>query len=153
MRFIFVSWGESQSLDQEPYRDTFGRIGELRSFCSENVPLLCLSATVDHNNFDLICTSCAISKERCKIIYLCSDRPNIKLSVIKCSAKSVDCFEWVFWLIKNDGIVLRSWYLVEPSCLLVGCLKSFCYALNPKNLLVCIMLIPMEPSRKKFLSP
>ena len=57
-----VSWGECDSPDEAPFREAFNRIGELRSFISENVPFLCLSATVNNNNVDLICSSCAISK-------------------------------------------------------------------------------------------
>ena len=81
---LLVSWGEG-SLDEEPFREAFGRIGELRSFACENVPILCLS--VDHDNSGLITVSCGLTKKGCKIIFPCSDRPNIKLSVVKCPEK------------------------------------------------------------------
>ncbi|XP_066935152.1 ATP-dependent helicase wrn-1-like [Clytia hemisphaerica] len=40
-----VSWGHGDASDEEPFRETFGKINELRSFACESVPILCLSAT------------------------------------------------------------------------------------------------------------
>ena len=91
-----VSWGEYDNLDEAPFCEIFNRIGELRSFISENVPFLCLSATVNNNNVDLLCLIW--------LIYSCNDRQNIKLLVVKSPEKSVDCFEWVFRLIKSNEI-------------------------------------------------
>eukprot|EP00111_Clytia_hemisphaerica_P009033 TCONS_00026467-protein len=58
-----VSWGHGDNSNEEPFREAFERIGELRSFLCEHVPILCLSATVDQNNFDLISGSCGVSKK------------------------------------------------------------------------------------------
>uniref|UniRef100_A0A7M5X4C0 DNA 3'-5' helicase n=1 Tax=Clytia hemisphaerica TaxID=252671 RepID=A0A7M5X4C0_9CNID len=41
-----VSWGESTK-GSKAFRETFSRIGELRSTCRQNVPVLALSATID----------------------------------------------------------------------------------------------------------
>jgi len=81
-----VSWGHSDASDEEPFREAFGKIGELRSFACENVPILCLSATVSENNFDLISVSCGVSKNGFRTVFSCSDRPNIKLSLYHCSS-------------------------------------------------------------------
>ena len=39
-----VSWGIASSSDETPFREAFSRIGSMRSFCCENVPVLALSA-------------------------------------------------------------------------------------------------------------
>jgi len=99
-----VSWGHSDASDEEPFREAFGKIGELRSFACENVPILCLSATVSENNFDLISVSCGVSKNGFRTVFSCSDRPNIKLSLYHCEEKSIVCFDWVIKLLKNNGV-------------------------------------------------
>ncbi|XP_066916114.1 ATP-dependent DNA helicase RecQ-like [Clytia hemisphaerica] len=100
-----VSWGESNNkYGEQPFREAFGRINELRSFACENLPILCLSATVDQNNFDLISVSCGVSKNGFRTVFSCSDRPNIKLSVYHCEEKSVFCLNWIIELLKSNGV-------------------------------------------------
>ena len=82
----------------------FGKIRELRSFACENVPVLCLSATVGESNFDLISVSCGLSKNGFRTVFSCSDRPNIKLSLYHCEEKSIVCFDWVIKLLEDTGI-------------------------------------------------
>ena len=76
-----VSWGVSNKEGEKPFREAFSDIGLLRSFCSESVPVLCLSATVNSDYCELIKMSCSLSKN-VKIVYSCCDRPNIRLSII-----------------------------------------------------------------------
>ncbi|XP_066934421.1 uncharacterized protein [Clytia hemisphaerica] len=102
-----VSWGQSDNSvkdGEEPFREAFGRTNELRSFTVENIPILCLCATVDQNNFDLISGSCGISKNRFRTVFSCNDRPNIELSVFHCEEKSMFCLNWIIELLKNNGV-------------------------------------------------
>ena len=48
-----VTWGES-SKKSKAFRETFSRIGEMRSTCRQNTPVLALSATIDVNLTDLV---------------------------------------------------------------------------------------------------
>ena len=97
-----VSWGKA-SVDGVVFCDAFSRIGDIRSFCSEHVPVLALSATVDKDYRELVNVSCSLSSQ-VKLIYTCCDRPNIRLSVVKLKEKSVLCFDWVFNLLKDFGV-------------------------------------------------
>lgn len=99
-----VSWGHGDNSDEEPFRVAFGKICELRSFACENVPVLCLSATVGESNFDLISVSCGLSKNGFRTVFSCSDRPSIKLSLYHCEEKSIDCFDWVIKLLEDTGV-------------------------------------------------
>ena len=97
-----VSWGTPSSLDGEIFREAFSRIGEVRSFCTEGIPVLALSATVDRDYTELITASCSLSSSL-KFVYTCSDRPNIRLSFVKIKQKDVSCFSWVFDLLISKG--------------------------------------------------
>ena len=85
------------------FRDAFSRIGDIRSFVSEKVPVLALSATVDKDYRELVNISCSLSPS-VKLIYTCSDRPNIRLSVVKLKEKNVLCFNWIFDLLIDRGV-------------------------------------------------
>ena len=98
-----VSWGVASSPGEVPFREAFNQIGSLRSFCCENVPVLCLSATVDRDYCDLVKMSCSLSKN-CRIVHACSDRPNIRLSIVKCQEKNVECFSWLFQMLRERCI-------------------------------------------------
>ena len=87
-----VSWGEASS-DGVVFRDAFSRLGDIRSFCSEHVPVLALSATVDKDYRELVNVSCSLSSN-VKLIYTCCDRPNIRLSLVKLKEKDVLCFNY-----------------------------------------------------------
>ncbi|XP_066928671.1 probable ATP-dependent DNA helicase RecS [Clytia hemisphaerica] len=96
-----VAWGTPSSKDGEAFREAFGRIGTVRSFCSEKIPVLALSATVDRDYTQLIKVSCSLSSTL-KYVFSCSDRPNLRLSFVKMKEKSIKCFAWVFnWLIEH----------------------------------------------------
>ncbi|XP_066910771.1 bifunctional 3'-5' exonuclease/ATP-dependent helicase WRN-like [Clytia hemisphaerica] len=96
-----VSWGESTK-GSKAFRETFSRIGELRSTCRQNVPVLALSATIDLDLTQLVIGSCNLSKSL-KIISTCSDRPNIFLEVIKVpKQENVECLHWILSILAKD---------------------------------------------------
>ena len=98
-----VSWGVETDSGNKAFRETFSRIGELRSFIDEKVPALALSATVDNDYSVLISSTCSLSKNL-KVIHVCSDRPNIRLAVTRIKEKTVSCFHWVFNLLRDNDI-------------------------------------------------
>ena len=96
-----VAWGTPSSKDGEAFREAFARIGSVRSFCSEKIPVLALSATVDRDYTQLIKVSCSLSSSL-KYVFSCSDRPNLRLSFVKMKEKNVKCFSWLFdWIIEQ----------------------------------------------------
>ena len=94
--------GVSSSSSGKVFREAFSRIGEIRSFCSEKVPVLALSATVEIDFTPIITAACSLSKH-IKFIYSCSDRKNIRLSIVKVDSKNVSCFNWLFKLLLELG--------------------------------------------------
>ncbi|XP_066931720.1 bifunctional 3'-5' exonuclease/ATP-dependent helicase WRN-like [Clytia hemisphaerica] len=87
------SWGLPSSETGDIFREAFSRIGDLRSFCNEKVPILALSATVNIDFTELIIATCKL--RNLKIVHSCSDRPNIRLSHVSLPEKSPLCFQWV----------------------------------------------------------
>lgn len=128
-----VSWGYGDKDSGElPFREAFSRIGVLRSFCGENVPVLALSATVTSDYCDLITMSCSLSSNF-KLIVSCPDRPNIRLSVVKCPEKSVSCFEFVIESITKFGVESPRMLIYCKSQMLVGWLyEQFLIKLTQK---------------------
>lgn len=115
-----VSWGYNDTLTGEAaFREAFSRIGTLRSFCCENVPVLALSATVTRDYCELISMSCSLSNNL-KLIVTCSDRPNIRLSYVKCPEKNINCFSWVIKKLKELGNKCPKMMIYCRSQLLVG---------------------------------
>jgi len=86
---------------QRLFREAFSRIGEIRSFCGEKVPVLALSATIEMDFTDILKGACSLS-EYVKFIYLCSDRKNIRLSVVDAKHKSISCLNWLLNLIVTE---------------------------------------------------
>jgi len=80
-----VSWGVS-SMSSEPFREVFSRIGEIIALIRHDIPVLALSATVNVDLTSLIIQSCNLSKSL-KIISTCSDRKNLRLSVLSIKSK------------------------------------------------------------------
>jgi len=56
-----VSWGVASPSDGAVFRNAFSRIGDMRSFVSEKVPVLALSATVDKDYREIINICCSLS--------------------------------------------------------------------------------------------
>ena len=90
-----VSWGVPSPETGKAFREAFSQINTLRSFCDGKVPVLALSATVDQDLSHLISHCCGLSSNKVHTIYSASDRPNIRLSVVKLKSKDVTCFEWL----------------------------------------------------------
>ena len=87
---------------RDVFREAFSWIGEIRSFLDESVPVWALSATVNKDYSHLIATTCCFSK-KLNVIHTCSDRKNIRLSIVRLKEKNVDCLKWMFDLIKRYG--------------------------------------------------
>jgi superfamily II DNA helicase RecQ len=98
-----VSWGASSN-SGSAFREAFGRISEIRSLCREHLPVLALSATVDIDLTELIISSCNLSRNL-RTIYTCSDRKNIRLSVVQ--IKNQEQLQYLLWIVK---------LLVDPEC-------------------------------------
>ena len=100
---FFIHRGVTESSSEIAFREAFGRIGEIRSFCAEKVPILALSATIDIDFADMVKACCSMSKYL-KLIHSCSDRQNIRLSIVPIKTKSASCFNWLMqWLIEKKG--------------------------------------------------
>ena len=69
--------------------------------------------------------SCSLSKNL-RIVYECSDRPNIRMSIVKVDEKSVKCFDWVFKLLRKRRLDCPRILIYWRSQKLVGWLcKQF----------------------------
>jgi len=93
--------GVPSSTTKKVFREAFSHIGELRSF-TYKVPVLALSATIEIDFTSIVNGACTLSKN-VRYIYSCSDRPNIRLSIIPIKTKSTDCFRWLFKMINEHG--------------------------------------------------
>ena len=83
-------------------------IGLLRSFCAESVPVLWLTATVNNDYRELIKVSCSLSNN-VKVLYSCSDSPNIRLSIVKRGEKKYLMFKMGFFnvgVLQNPNILI-----------------------------------------------
>ena len=50
--------------------------------------------------------SCSLSR-KVQMIFMSSDRPNIRLSRVKLKSKDASCFRWIFKLSENVKVVLK----------------------------------------------
>ena len=81
--------------------EAFSRIGESSSFCSEKVPVLALSATIEMDFTEILRGACSLSKF-VKYIHSCPDRKNIRLSIVDAGSKSVSCFNWLLNILSQN---------------------------------------------------
>ena len=147
---IEPAWRHSQvsTIINNIFREAFGRIGEIRSFCAEKVPILALSATIDIDFAEIVKACCALSKY-IKLIHSCSDRKNIRLSLTPMKSKSVTCFHWLLESLITEKINCPKVLIYCKSQTLVSWLFGKFEAIlddynafyidnekNPKNLLV-----------------
>ena len=96
-----VTWGVA-SKGNKPFRESFGRINELRSICRINLPVLALTATVDLDITALIQECCNLSPS-VSIISESVERKNVSLHVFKLETKSVIYFDWLLKMLTVKG--------------------------------------------------
>jgi Superfamily II DNA helicase len=100
--YLFRGYASTTTIEKLPFREAFGQIGQIRSFCGEKVPFLALSATMESDYSSMIMEACNLSRS-VKVIHSCADRKNIRLSIVKIKSKSIQCFKWLFSLLKKEG--------------------------------------------------
>jgi len=84
------------------FREAFSKIGEIRSFCSEKVPVLALSATIEMDFAEVVMAACSLSK-KVKTIFMPSNHPNIRLCNVKLKSRDASCFGWLFKLLTEKS--------------------------------------------------
>ncbi|XP_062573982.1 ATP-dependent DNA helicase RecQ-like [Saccostrea cucullata] len=97
-----LQWGESHN-QEEVFRESFSRIGELRSLCPA-ASVLALTATASPTNRRKIMKNLCFKKNNC-IIVDSPDRHNIKISVkkVKNNSEVEDDLEFIFSGLKDKG--------------------------------------------------
>jgi len=126
-----ISWGTASG---KAFCEAFSRIKNIRSFCSESVPVLALSATVDNDYTELVPASCGLSSQSLKIVHLCSDRVNIRLSTVKLKSKDdICCFNWILEMLIKSGVECPKILIYCRTQTLVGWLFEK-FLLRLKNL-------------------
>ena len=146
-----VSWGIPSSSNSKAFREAFSRIGQIRTFCPERTPILALSATLDADLTELVKCSCELSKNL-KIVHYCSNRDNIRLSIVKTS-KSIKHLKWVLDSAKEYGELCPKVLIYCRSQATVGWLysnflnylKDYAYKGNNKDEENCLVgIYPVE---------
>lgn len=89
---IFISRGEGTD-QEEPFREWFSQIGQLRSLCPE-VPLVALTATSGPSNRRKIMKMLCF-RAGCEIITESPDRQNIKISSLQINDNIESTFMWL----------------------------------------------------------
>lgn len=89
---IFISRGEGTD-QEEPFREWFSQIGQLRSLCPE-VPLVALTATSGPSNRRKIMKMLCF-RVGCEIITESPDRQNIKISSLQINDNIESTFMWL----------------------------------------------------------
>ncbi|XP_052695204.1 uncharacterized protein LOC128173541 [Crassostrea angulata] len=97
-----LQWGESHN-EEEPFRECFSRVGELRSLCPAT-PVLALTATASPTNRRKIMKSLCFKMNPCVIVDS-PDRNNINISVkkVKNNSEVEDSLDFKFSGLKNKG--------------------------------------------------
>ncbi|XP_068757423.1 uncharacterized protein [Montipora capricornis] len=71
------------------FRESFGKLGELRSFCKEGTPVGALTGTADETTQTTI-KEVLCMKTNCRTIYVSPNRLNLRFSVEKCGGVQCD---------------------------------------------------------------
>ena len=112
---------------EEPFREWFGRIGEIRSLI--NCPALVITATASRSSRKRLKKKLGLIN--CHDIIESPDRENIKLFVekIKVNEKICDSFSWLIEMIKDQGVNCPRHLIFCPSiklCADVYCAFQIC---------------------------
>ena len=94
--------GMSDKKKVKPFRQSFGRLGELKSFLPENTPWLVLTATATKETIRLIQKS--LNLTNVTFVKSSPNRENIVYSVSKITADIKTTFGWLLQEIENNGV-------------------------------------------------
>ncbi|XP_074620808.1 ATP-dependent DNA helicase RecQ-like [Acropora palmata] len=85
------------------FREAFGRLSTLRSFCQQGTPVLAITGTADDRTHDVIIKQ--LGMKHVHKIYVSPNRPNLRISVVKCKKEvRFKHLAWLVSLLKEKGI-------------------------------------------------
>ncbi|XP_015758777.1 PREDICTED: ATP-dependent DNA helicase RecQ-like [Acropora digitifera] len=85
------------------FREAFGRLSTLRSFCQQGTPVLAITGTADDRTQDVIIKQ--LGMKHVRKIYVSPNRPNLRISVVKCKKEMrFKQLAWLVSLLKEKGI-------------------------------------------------
>ncbi|XP_078583384.1 putative ATP-dependent DNA helicase RecS [Branchiostoma floridae x Branchiostoma japonicum] len=95
------NWGEAKK-GGKAFRETFGRIAELRSLCKQGTPILALTASADPQTRKDIVRLLNMSKDT-KFVEGCPNRINIRLSANRIKpTDNLSCLHWIVSGVKEN---------------------------------------------------
>ncbi|XP_019628707.1 PREDICTED: uncharacterized protein LOC109473272 [Branchiostoma belcheri] len=95
------SWGEAKK-GGKPFRETFGRIAELRSLCKQGIPVLALTASADMETRKDIVRLLNLNRDTV-FVERSPNRTNIRLAAVRIKPSDYSCLDWIVSGVQREG--------------------------------------------------
>ncbi|XP_063078739.1 putative ATP-dependent DNA helicase Q1 [Engraulis encrasicolus] len=94
---LTYKWGEV-STGETAFRESFAKLGELRSITKEGTPVLALTASADIKSRDRVTS--LLHMDNAVHILASPNKTNIRLGLKNVPRYELDCLDWVVQLVK-----------------------------------------------------
>ncbi|XP_055053684.2 ATP-dependent DNA helicase RecQ-like [Misgurnus anguillicaudatus] len=119
---LTYKWGKS-ARGHKAFRESFARLGELRSIVKHGTPIMALTATADLDSRAIIKRQ--LQLENATQVTISPNRTNIRLGLTTVSSDSMNCLNWVVRKLKENGPRMSP--LIIYCRTLTTCGKVFCH--------------------------
>ncbi|XP_066272590.1 ATP-dependent DNA helicase RecQ-like [Branchiostoma lanceolatum] len=99
---VTYKWGQSTKEGSPAFRESFSRLGELRSLVREDTPILALTASADTQSRERVIS--LLNMQGARRITVSPNKENIRLSIVKLPKNNMKCFDWVVKTVRDDGV-------------------------------------------------
>ncbi|XP_076146136.1 putative ATP-dependent DNA helicase Q1 [Alosa pseudoharengus] len=119
---LTYKWGQAAK-GQTPFRDSFAKLGELRSLVKAGTPVLALTASADRESRARVMKQ--LQMDNPIILALSPNRTNIRLGLIKVPGHTLECLHWIVRDVKEKGISMLPVIIYCKTVKAVG--RVFCH--------------------------
>ncbi|KAI8511020.1 hypothetical protein Bbelb_119360 [Branchiostoma belcheri] len=84
------------------FRESFSRLGELRSLVKEGIPILALTASADRPSRDRVIS--LLNMQGAQRIVVSPNKTNIKLGIVRLPDDKLQCLDWLAKMLREEGL-------------------------------------------------
>ncbi|XP_077061923.1 putative ATP-dependent DNA helicase Q1 [Siphateles boraxobius] len=119
---VTYKWGEGAK-GEAAFRESFARLGELRSLAKEGTPVLALTASADTKNRRRVTK--LLRMENATEVTVSPNRTNIRLGLTQVPSNDLSCMDWVVKDVKDKALSMSPIIIYCKSLKSVGKVYSY----------------------------
>ncbi|XP_062332384.1 putative ATP-dependent DNA helicase Q1 [Osmerus eperlanus] len=119
---LTYKWGQGAK-GQTAFRESFDKLGELRTLVKAGTPVLALTASADRQSIARVMKR--LQMDNPTVLARSPNRTNIRLGLIKVPVHALDCLDWIVRDVKEKGISILPVIIYCKTVKAVG--RVFCH--------------------------